>query len=257
MADSLYVVLDERFSKTFNGTAKLELLHEGSRWAEAQPISPPAAIWFWSDIPNDRIMRWDEATGTSGIFRYPAGHTNGHTVDRQGRLVSCEHGGRRVSRTEHDGSITTIADRFEGKRLNSPNDVVVKSDNSIWFTDPAYGIDTDYEGHKAESEIGGTTFTGWTRKPARSRSLPAISFDPTALHFLLTKANSSSPILAHLTSQTVRAIRIFDVADNGTLFRRGCLRRLHKRLFRWVPFRYRRLGQAPAMASIATTPTGR
>ena len=148
-----------------------------------RPISPPAAIWFWSDIPNDRIMRWDEATGTSGIFRYPAGHTNGHTVDRQGRLVSCEHGGRRVSRTEHDGSITTIADRFEGKRLNSPNDVVVKSDNSIWFTDPAYGIDTDYEGHKAESEIGGTTFTGWTRKPARSRSLPAISFDPTALHF--------------------------------------------------------------------------
>ena len=95
--------------------------------------------------------------------------------------------------------------------------MVVKSDNSIWFTDPAYGIDTDYEGHKAESEIGGTTFTGWTRKPARSRSLPAISFDPTALHFLLTKANSSSPILAHLTSQTVRAIRIFDVADNGTL----------------------------------------
>src|SRR5690606_39077073 len=88
------------------------------------------------------------------VFRSPCGNTNGHTVDRQGRLVSCEHGGRRVSRTEHDGTIITIADRYEGNRLNAPNDVVVKSDGSIWFTDPSYGIDSDYEGNKAESEIG-------------------------------------------------------------------------------------------------------
>ena len=108
----------------------------------------------WSDIPNDRMLRWDETTGAVGVFRQPAGYTNGGTLDLQGRLVSCEHGGRRVSRTEHDGSITTIADRFDGKRLNSPNDVVVRSDGSIWFTDPSYGIDSDYEGHKAESEIG-------------------------------------------------------------------------------------------------------
>jgi gluconolactonase len=93
-------------------------------------------------------------TGAVGPFRQPAGYTNGHTVDRAGRLVSCEHGNRRVTRTEHDGSITVIADRFEGKRLNSPNDVVVKSDGSIWFTDPDYGIESDYEGHRAESEIG-------------------------------------------------------------------------------------------------------
>jgi len=88
------------------------------------------------------------------VFRLPANHTNGHTRDRQGRLVSCEHGGRRLSRTELDGSITVLADRYQGKRLNSPNDVVVKSDGSVWFTDPTYGIDSDYEGHKAESEIG-------------------------------------------------------------------------------------------------------
>jgi gluconolactonase len=109
----------------------------------------------WSDIPNDRQLRLDEASGTVSVFRYPAGYTNGNTVDRQGRLVSCEHGGRRVSRTEFDGTVTTIVDSFEGKRLNSPNDVVVKSDDTIWFTDPAYGIESDYEGHRAEMEVGG------------------------------------------------------------------------------------------------------
>ena len=115
---------------------------------------PAGRYLVWSDIPNDRMLRWDETTGAVGVFREPAGYTNGGTLDLEGRLVTCEHGGRRVSRTEHDGSITMIADRFDGKRLNSPNDVVVRSDGSIWFTDPSYGIDSDYEGHRAESEIG-------------------------------------------------------------------------------------------------------
>ena len=109
---------------------------------------------MWSDIPNDRILRWDEPTGNVGVFRAPAGYTNGHTIDREGRLVSCSHGARRVERTEHDGSITPIADHYDGKRLNSPNDVVVSSDGAVWFTDPTYGIDSDYEGFAAESEIG-------------------------------------------------------------------------------------------------------
>jgi gluconolactonase len=100
------------------------------------------------------MLRWDETTGSVGVFREPANYTNGHTVDRAGRLVSCEHGNRRVTRTEHDGSITVLADRYDGKRLNSPNDVVERADGSIWFTDPSYGIDSDYEGHKAPSEIG-------------------------------------------------------------------------------------------------------
>ena len=109
---------------------------------------------MWSDIPNDRMLRWDEATGAVSVFRQPSHYANGNTLDREGRLVTCEHGNRRVTRTERDGSITVIADRFDGMRLNSPNDVVVRSDGSIWFTDPPYGIDSDEEGHKADSEIG-------------------------------------------------------------------------------------------------------
>jgi gluconolactonase len=154
MAASDYVVLDDRFNRLINRSASVEHLYKGCRWAEGPAYLPASRSVIWSDIPNDRMLRWDETTGHTGVFRHPAGYTNGNTIDRQGRIVSCEHGGRRVSRTEHDGSVVTIADRYDGKRLNSPNDVVVKSDNSIWFTDPAYGIDSDYEGHKAESEIG-------------------------------------------------------------------------------------------------------
>ncbi|MBI4220098.1 MAG: SMP-30/gluconolactonase/LRE family protein, partial [Chloroflexi bacterium] len=108
---------------------------------------------IWSDIPNDRILKWSAREGMT-VFRKPCGYTNGHTRDRQGRLVSCEHGGRRISRTEPDGKVVTVVDNYKGKRLNSPNDLVVKSDDTIWFTDPPYGILSDREGHKAESELG-------------------------------------------------------------------------------------------------------
>jgi gluconolactonase len=146
-------VLDERFRRVA-GDAFLEELHTGCRWTEGPAYFPAGRYLVFSDIPNDRMLRWDETTGAVGVFRSPAGYANGHTVDRAGRLVSCEHGNRRVTRTEHDGSITVLADRFDGKRFNSPNDVVEHSDGSIWFTDPSYGIDTDYEGHLAQSEIG-------------------------------------------------------------------------------------------------------
>ena len=149
-----FEILDKRAKGLFNGTAKLERLFVGCRWAEGPAWFAGGRYLLWSDIPNNRIMRWDETDGSTSVFRQPSNNTNGHTVDRQGRLVSCEHLGRRVTRTEHDGSITVLADRWKGKRLNSPNDVVVKSDGSIWFTDPAYGIDWDYEGERAESEIG-------------------------------------------------------------------------------------------------------
>ena len=153
-ADDYYEVLDQRFARLYNGTAQVEKLYTGCRWAEGPAYFAAGRYLVWSDIPNDRMMRYDETDGSVSVFRQPAGNTNGHTTDRQGRLVSCEHGGRRVSRTEHDGTIVTIADSWNGKRLNSPNDVVVKSDGTIWFTDPAYGIDSDYEGNKSESEIG-------------------------------------------------------------------------------------------------------
>jgi gluconolactonase len=153
-AADYYEILDPRFSRLFNGSAHVDKLYTGCRWAEGTVYFPAGRYLLWSDIPNNRMLRYDETDGRVSVFRQPSGNSNGNTVDRQGRLVTCEHSGRRVSRTEHDGSITTIADRWQGKRLNSPNDVVVKSDGSIWFTDPTYGIDSDYEGDKAESEIG-------------------------------------------------------------------------------------------------------
>jgi gluconolactonase len=150
----IYEVLDERFRACTSGDQQLEVLFHRCRWAEGPVYVPAWRQLIWSDIPNDRLLRWDEATGKVGVFRSPAGFVNGNTLDREGRLVSCEQGNRRVTRTEHDGSITVIADRFEGHRLNSPNDATVKSDGSIWFSDPDFGITSDYEGHRGVSEIG-------------------------------------------------------------------------------------------------------
>lgn len=149
-----FEVLDPEFENCFIGHVRVERLWTGARWSEGPVWFAAGRYFLWSDIPNNRIMRFDEAAGSVSTFREPSNNANGHTVDRQGRLISCEHLTRRVTRTEHDGSVTVIADQYKGKRLNSPNDVVVKSDGSIWFTDPSYGILMDYEGMRAESEIG-------------------------------------------------------------------------------------------------------
>ena len=151
--DPAVEVLDERFSKYRIGNAVVERLFTGCRWAEGPVWFGDARCLIWSDIPNNRMLRWNEESGEVSVYRNPSHHTNGNTRDRQGRLVSCEHTGRRVTRTEHDGSITVLMDRFEGKRLNSPNDVVVHSDGSVWFTDPGYGIMLNYEGQVAEAEL--------------------------------------------------------------------------------------------------------
>jgi gluconolactonase len=137
--------------RAMNGT--VEKIAGGCRWAEGPVWFGDQRALFWSDIPNDRILRWDEQTGQVTTFRKPSNYANGNTRDRQGRLVTCEHLSRRVTRTEYDGSITVLADRFEGKRLNSPNDIVVKSDGSIWFTDPIFGLLGYIEGEKAEPEL--------------------------------------------------------------------------------------------------------
>jgi len=149
-----FEVIDERFRKLAFGNVHLEKLYTGCRWAEGPAWFAAGRYLVWSDIPNDRMLRWDECNGSVSVFRQPALNTNGHTVDLQGRLVSCEHRGRCISRTEHDGTRTVLADRFEGKRFNSPNDLVVKSDGSVWFTDPSYGIDGDYEGDASPNEQG-------------------------------------------------------------------------------------------------------
>jgi gluconolactonase len=149
-----FEILDPRFGALALGNVHVEKLYTGCRWAEGPAWFAAGRYLVWSDIPNDRMLRWDETDGSVSVFRQPALNSNGHTVDREGRLVSCEHRGRCVSRTEHDGRRVVLADRFEGQRFNSPNDVVVKSDGSLWFTDPSYGIDSDYEGDAAPSEIG-------------------------------------------------------------------------------------------------------
>ncbi|MBU2937564.1 MULTISPECIES: SMP-30/gluconolactonase/LRE family protein [Pacificibacter] len=147
--------IDPAFGACFIGHARVERLWTGARWSEGPAWFPAGRYLIWSDIPNNRMMRWDETDGSVSVFRQGSNNSNGNTVDGQGRLVSCEHLTRRVTRTEHDGSITVIADSYQGKRLNSPNDVVVKSDGSIWFTDPSYGIMMDYEGERAEVEQSG------------------------------------------------------------------------------------------------------
>src|SRR6476469_4359314 len=207
-----FLILDERFAGV-NGDGLMRRLHTGCRWTEGPVYFPAGRYLLFSDIPNDRMLRWDETTDQVGVFRQPSGYANGHTRDRAGRLVSCEHGNRRVTRTEHDGTVTVIADRYQGKRLNSPNDVVEHSDGSIWFTDPAYGIDTDYEGSQAESEIGACHVyradptTGEVRIVADDFERPnglAFSADETRLYIADTR-------------QTPSHLRVFEVAENGTL----------------------------------------
>src|SRR5690349_22148981 len=154
MASSDYEIRDGRFARLHSTHAVIERLYSGCRWAEGPAWFAAGRYLVWSDIPNDRMLRWDETDGSVSLFRQPSMHSNGNSVDLEGRLVTCEHRARCVSRTEHDGSRTVLIDRYAGKRFNSPNDVVVKSDGSLWFTDPSYGIDSEYEGDKAPSEIG-------------------------------------------------------------------------------------------------------
>lgn len=150
-----FETFDPRFNACIVGHVRVERLWTGARWSEGPAWFAAGRYLVWSDIPNNRMLRFDECNGLVSIFRQPSHYSNGNTVDRQGRLVSCEHGSRRVTRTEHDGSITVIADSYEGRRLNSPNDAIVKSDGSIWFTDPFYGIVIDYEGGKTPMEQKG------------------------------------------------------------------------------------------------------
>lgn len=149
---SFFQSYDARFDSYVMFNAPLKKLATGFDWAEGPVWMGDAGCLLFSDIPNNKILRWTPDIGIS-TYRAPSNYSNGHTRDRIGRLVSCEHGTRRVTRTEWDGSVTVIADGYQGKRLNSPNDVVVRSDDSIWFSDPHYGIGSDYEGYKSAQEL--------------------------------------------------------------------------------------------------------
>ena len=148
----LYDIIDPRFNKYIAGNALLEKLGEGFRWTEGPVWFGDREALVFSDVPNDRIMQWSKIGGVQ-VFREPSGLANGATRDRQGRLVTCSHRGRCIQRTEHDGRIVVLSDSYDGRRLNSPNDVIVKSDGSIWFSDPNYGIADDYQGVKATQEL--------------------------------------------------------------------------------------------------------
>ena len=154
--DPAIEAIDPAFRKYHLVLSAVERLWHGSRWGEGPVWLGDARCLLWSDIPNNRVLKWEEETGAVSLWQKPSNNANGHTRDRQGRILACEHAGRRVVRFEYDGSTTVIADSYGGKRLNSPNDVVVKSDGSIWFTDPPFGLYAYYEGIKNEPELPAT-----------------------------------------------------------------------------------------------------
>ncbi len=208
--DPLIRVIDPSFARYRLNLAKVERIASGLRWAEGPVWFGDGRYLLWSDIPNNRIMRWDEETGGVSVFRKPSNNANGNTRDRQGRLLTCEHDARRVTRTEYDGTITVIAERFDSKPLNSPNDIVCKSDGSIWFTDPPFGIIGNYEGHVATPELP-TNVYRWD--PA-SKQLSVVAGDvnrPNGLAF------SPDETRLHIVEAGVspRVIRVYDVVDSG------------------------------------------
>jgi gluconolactonase len=214
--DPAVEVLDERFTMYRLAAAAVERLATGFRWVEGPVWFGDGRFLLFSDIPNNRIMKWEEETGAISVFRKPSNFANGNTRDRQGRLVTCEHDTRRVTRTEYDGTITVLADRFEGKRLNSPNDIVVKSDHSVWFTDPPFGIAGHYEGTKATAELPHGVYridgeSGEVTLAAEGIKGPnGLCFSPDESLLYIVECRV-----------TPRVIRVYDVVDGGTRLTNG------------------------------------
>jgi gluconolactonase len=212
-------IVDPEFAKYRVNLAKVERLGTGFRWCEGPAWFGDGRYLVWSDIPNNRLLRWEEETGAVSVFRKPANNPNGNTRDRQGRLLTCEHDARRVTRTEYDGSITVIAERYDGKPLNSPNDVVCRSDGSIWFTDPPFGVLSYYEGHVDKPELPTNVY----RVDPRDGRLAVVTGEinrPNGLAF----SPDESKLYVVEAGTSPRIIHAFDVTDGGT--RLGNKRRL-------------------------------
>ena len=213
--DPAIEVLDPKFERLRIFSAGVERLATGMRWCEGPVWFGDGGYLIWSDIPNNRMMKW-EATGSVSVFRKPSNYSNGNCRDRQGRLITCEHLTRRISRTEYNGSIITVCDNYNGKRLNSPNDVTTKSDGSIWFSDPPYGIGGNYIGEKAESELPANVYrvdaTGQVSVVADDFNRPnGICFSPDESKIYITESRGNPN----------RLIRVYDVVDNGTKLANG------------------------------------
>ncbi len=209
--DPAITALDKRFENYWIKLAAVERLGTGFRWAEGPVWFGDQRCLLWSDIPNNRIMRWDDETGAISEFRKPSNFANGNTRDRQGRLVTCEHGGRRVTRTEYDGSITVIMDRFENKRLNSPNDVVVASDGAIWFTDPSFGILGNYEGYRSQPEIGQNVY----RVDGETGVAAIVASDVLGPNGLCFSPDRRLLYIVESRGVPTRKILAYDVVDDG------------------------------------------
>ena len=203
-------IIDESFAKYRLSLAKVERLATGMRWSEGPVWFGDARCLLWSDIPNNRMMKWDETTGSVSVFRKPSHNSNGNARDRQGRLLTCEHLSRRVTRTEYDGSITTIASHFDGKRLNSPNDIVCKSDGSIWFTDPPFGLLGFYEGRIAEPELPTNVY----RWDPHKKELSVVIGDICRPNGLAFSPNESRLYVVEAGVKP-RVIRAYDLAEDG------------------------------------------
>jgi gluconolactonase len=203
-------IIDPSFASYRVNAAKVERLATGMRWSEGPIWFGDGRYLLWSDIPNNRIMKWEEETGAVSVFRKPSNFANGNTRDRQGRLLTCEHDSRRITRTEYDGTVTVLAEAFEGKRLNSPNDIVCRSDGSIWFTDPPFGILGNYEGHTAKPELPTNVYrldgsTGRLTVVAGDINRPnGLCFSPDERRLYIVEAGV-----------TPRVIRAYDVVDQG------------------------------------------
>ena len=214
--DPAVQILDPSFARYRLALAGVERVAAGMRWSEGPVYFGDARCLLWSDIPNNRVMRWDEETGQVSVFRRPSNNANGHTRDRQGRLVSCEHDSRRVTRTEYDGTITVLLDRFDGKPLNSPNDVVVKSDDSIWFTDPPFGILGNYEGHVADQELPTNVY----RLDPRNGRATVVAGDINGPNGLAFSPDERKMYIVE-SRALPRLIRAYDVVENGTRLANG------------------------------------
>jgi gluconolactonase len=217
--DPAVEVIDPSFARYRLFHAAVERLATGCRWSEGPVWFGDGRCLVWSDIPNNRMLRWDEETGAVSAFRKPSNFANGNTRDRHGRLITCEHGGRRVVRTEYDGSVTVLADRFEGKRLNSPNDVVVKSDDSVWFTDPPFGIGGNYEGSPAEPELPQNVY----RVDGVSGELSVVASDVKGPNGLAFSPDESALYLVESRAVPNRLIVAYDVVDGRRLANRRVL----------------------------------
>lgn len=209
-------IVDPSFAKYRINATKVERIASGMRWCEGPVWFGDGRYLLWSDIPNNRIMKWEEETGAVSVFRKPSNNSNGNTRDRQGRLVTCEHDARRVTRTEYDGAITVVAEEYDGKRLNSPNDVVCKSDGSLWFTDPPFGILGYYEGHIEKPDLP-TNVYRWD--PLRKK-LTVVAGDIERPNGLALSPDETRLYVVE-AGVLPRVIRAFDVTSDGKSLENG------------------------------------